>query len=54
MFFAGFALILGFWPVRLDNRPKLQIEALMIPLSRPDASARCMRTRKSNRWIFYS
>ncbi len=25
-FFAGFALILGFLPVRLDNRPKLAIE----------------------------
>ena len=24
-FFAGFALILGFWPVGLDNRPKLQL-----------------------------
>lgn len=24
-FFAGFALVLGFWPVRLGNRPKLQL-----------------------------
>jgi len=25
-FFAGFALILGFWPVSIDNRPKLQLK----------------------------
>jgi pilus assembly protein TadC len=25
-FFAGFALILGFFPMRLDNRPKLQLK----------------------------
>jgi len=24
-FLAGFAVILGFWPVRLDNRPSLQL-----------------------------
>ena len=24
-FFAGFALILGFWPMAVDNRPKLQL-----------------------------
>jgi len=26
-FFAGFALVLGIWPVKLDNRPTLQLKA---------------------------
>ena len=25
-FFAGFALVLGFWPIELDNRPKLKLK----------------------------
>jgi len=32
-FFAGFALILGFWPVGIDNRPKLQLDLKEDPLS---------------------
>ena len=32
-FFAGFALILGFWPMGIDTRPKLQLDLKEDPLS---------------------
>ena len=41
-FFAGFALILGFWPLELDNRPKLQLNLDdpldgLVPPPKPEA-----------------
>ena len=51
VFFAGFALILGFWPVSIDNRPKLQLK-LDDPLS--GLSLRLVpRTRKRARRILF-
>ena len=44
-FFAGFALILGFLPVALDNRPKLQLK-MDDPLAGLKPPRQAPRTKK--------